>query len=107
MKGMTVNHRPTYLLATLALLGTATACGTDGKAITSDDVITAGNGACAVSEHEVRQGTGVFKVVNHGSSTTDVAILTESDNGRFTEKVGRAGGVRPGGTAQITAPLPQ
>jgi len=106
-KGLTVKNRPTYLLATLALLGTATACGTNGQAMRSSDKIIAGNDACSVALQQVKASRASLHVDNTGGTATDVAVYGETVNGQFKVLKGRAQGIQPGGSATIQAQLPQ
>ena len=106
-KGLTVKNRRSYLLASLALLGSVAACGTNGQATTVSDTITAGDGSCSTTPVQIKAGRASLHVKNSGSSPTDVAVYTESVSGQFTKLLGRARGVQPGGTASIQASLGQ
>lgn len=107
MKGLTVKYRPMSLLATLALLGSATACGTNGQATQTTDTITAGNGACSVARQQLKASHASLHVANTGSTATDVAVYGETVSGQFKVLKGRARGVQPGGSATIQTQLQQ
>lgn len=102
-----MKNRPTYLLATLALLGTATACGTNGQATATTDSITVGNAACSVARQQLKASHASLHVANTGSTPTDVAVYGETVHGRFNVLKGRARGVQPGGSATISTQLQQ
>ena len=106
-KGLTVKNRRSYLFASLALLGSVAACGTNGQATTVSDTITAGNGSCSTTPVQIKAGRASLHVKNSGSSPIDVTVYTESDTGQFTKLIGRARGVQPGGSASIQALLSQ
>ena len=102
-----MKNRRSYLLASLALLGSVAACGTNGQATTVSATVTAGNGSCSTTPVQVKSGHANLHVENSGSSPTDVAVYTENDGGQFTRLLGRARGVQPDGSASIETALPQ
>ncbi|HET7355368.1 MAG TPA: hypothetical protein VFJ09_01695 [Nocardioidaceae bacterium] len=102
-----MKNRRSYLLASLALLGSVTACGTNGQATTVSATVTAGNGSCTTTPEQVRAGHATLDVENTASAPTGVAVYTENDSGHFTHLLGRAPQVQPGGHASIATALPQ
>jgi hypothetical protein len=102
-----VKNRRSYLLASLALLGSVAACGNNGEATTVSATVTAGNGSCTTTPEQVKSGHATFDVENTGSAPTGVAVYTENDTGHFTDLLGRAPQVQPGGHASIATALPQ
>ena len=102
-----MKNRRSYLLASLALLGSVAACGTNGQATTVSATVTAGNGSCTTTPVQVKAGHARLDVENTGSAPTGVAVYTENDSGQFTRLLGRTSGVQPGGHASISTSLPQ
>ncbi len=102
-----MKNRPLYLLATVALLGSVSACGQIGQPAYNSAAVTASDSSCSVSQDRLQEGHTTFHIQNDGSSASNVSLFAEDRSGHFTTEKAHTNTIAPGSKAQIGIMLRQ